>query len=441
MRILPAKHLHGIIPLPGDKSISHRAAILLAMSEGKARITNFSLSADCAATLKCLRALGVKIDQSGTTVTITGAGKSGFQQPMAPLDCENSGTSMRLLAGVLAGQHFEAVLTGDRSLRRRPMGRVIGPLESMGAVIVSDAGRAPLSICGRKPMRARTLTPDVASAQIKSAILIAGLNSDGTTSVIEAVPTRDHTELMLRWLGVDVSIAIPDGRAVISIDGHSRLIARDIAVPSDISAAAFFMVAAAVLPGSEIEMKGVGINGSRRAIIDVLKQLGADIEFANVRETCNEPVADIRVRGGTNAAGPITNLIDGGMTASLIDELPVLAIFGTQIDTGLEIRDATELRVKESDRIAAVVRNLKLMGADVEELGDGLVVRRSVLTGAEIDSGGDHRIAMAFAIAGLIAEGPTNIVGAECCDVSFPGFFEVLACAVQGGRQGEPGFS
>lgn len=434
MRILPANHLHGIIQLPGDKSISHRAAILLAMSEGKARITNFSLSADCAATLKCLRALDVKIEQSGTTVTITGVGKSGFREPTASLDCENSGTSMRLLAAVLAGQDFTSTLTGDDSLKKRPMLRVKAPLESMGAVIVSDAGRAPLSIRGRNPLKAKTLTPDVASAQIKSAILIAGLNSDGTTSVIEAVPTRDHTERMFRWLGVDVSIVTSDGRAVISIDGRSRPIARDIAVPSDISAAAFFMVAAAVLPGSEIEMKGVGINGSRRAIIDVLKQLGADIEFANVRETCNEPVADIRVRGGNNAAGPTTNLIDGGMTASLIDELPVLAIFGTQIDTGLEIRDAAELRVKESDRIAAVVSNLRRMGAHVEELADGLIVRRSVLTGAEIDTGGDHRVAMAFAVAGLLADGPTNIVGAECCNVSFPGFFDVLAGAVKGGR-------
>ncbi len=426
--------------MPGDKSISHRAAILLAMSEGKARITNFSLSADCAATLKCLRALGVKIDQSGTTVTITGAGKSGFQEPSAPLDCENSGTSMRLLAGVLAGQHFESVLTGDRSLRKRPMGRVIGPLELMGARIESDSGRAPLSIRGRNPLRARTLTPDVASAQIKSAILIAGLNSDGTTSVIEEVPTRDHTERMFRWLGVDVGISSLDDGALISIDGRSRLTARDIAVPSDISAAAFFMVAAAVLPGSDIEMNGVGINSSRRAIIDVLKRLGADIALTNVREACNEPVADIRVLGGIGRAGTISNIIDGGMTASLIDELPVLAVFGTQIETGLEIRDAAELRVKESDRIAAVVSNLKLMGADVEECGDGLVVRRSALSGARLDSAGDHRIAMAFAVAGLLADGPTDINGAECCDVSFPGFFEVLADAAKAGGKVDGNF-
>jgi 3-phosphoshikimate 1-carboxyvinyltransferase len=331
------------------------------------------------------------------------------------------------MSGVLAGQPFDSVLTGDDSLRGRPMRRVIVPLTHMGAAIEAADGRAPLLIRGRHPLSAADIVPEVASAQIKSAVLLAGLNAEGTTSVSESTPTRDHTERMLRWLGVEVEESAVAGGRKLSVSGDAVLTARDLVVPSDISAAVFFMVAASCLPGSDIVMKGVGVNGSRQAVIDVLRRFGAMIEISNEREICNEPVADIRVRGGLNQAmASASNRVDGDIIAGIIDEIPALAIFGTQLDGGLTIRDAGELRVKESDRISTVVANLKKMGADVEEFEDGFRVGRSRLKGADVDPAGDHRIAMAFAVAGLFAEGSTTIEDADCCAVSFPGFFEVL---------------
>ena len=404
--------------------------MLAAIAEGRTQIENFATSADCASTIECLRGIGVNIERVGTTVTVDGVGKNGFSRPSQPLDCGNSGTTMRLISGILAGQKFESILTGDESLQSRPMKRIIAPLGHMGVVIHSNEGKAPLTINGKHPLTAIEYQPPVASAQIKSCVLLAGLNADGVTTIIEPVQTRDHTERMLRWFGVDVEITNSEDGAKISVSGNSKLTARDLIVPSDISSAAFMMVAAACLAGSEITMPNVGLNPSRRAVLDVMISLGANIEINESSETCNEPVAEIVVRGGM-AKPTRSSLLSGDIIANLIDEVPILAILGTQLVGGIEIRDAAELRVKESDRITSVVENLRRMGALVTEFPDGLRVERSDLKGAEIDSHHDHRIAMAFAIAGLFATGETTINGAEAADVSFPGFFETLASVVR----------
>ncbi len=426
MKLDRASALSGTIDLPGDKSISHRAAMFAAIAEGATTIINFATSEDCASTVRCLGSLGVRTERTENVLVVEGVGKTGLERPSQPLDCGNSGTTMRLIAGILAGQNFDSTLVGDDSLQSRPMKRIIEPLERMGAVIDAQNGRAPLVVKGKNPLSAIEYQPPVASAQIKSCVLLAGLNADGLTTVIEPVPTRDHTERMLRWFGVDVGV---EGTRI-SVSGDARLVARDLVVPSDISSAAFFLVAAACLPGSDITMPNVGLNPSRRAVLDVLVRLGANVEVTNSEENCNEPVATLRVRGGF---GPTDaeRLIRGDIIANLIDEVPILAVLGTQIEGGLEIRDAAELRVKESDRIAAVVENLSRMGANVTEFPDGLRVERSQLTGAEIDSRHDHRIAMAFAIAALFANGPTIINGAAAADVSFPGFFEMLRSVVR----------
>jgi 3-phosphoshikimate 1-carboxyvinyltransferase len=431
MRIRPAKYLEGNVLLPGDKSISHRAAIMAAMAEGETRIDNFATSVDCASTLECLRQLGVDVQRSEIppTVWIKGVGASGFEASHEALDCGNSGTTMRLMAGVLAGQAFDSVLTGDDSLRKRPMKRVIEPLSRMGAHFESDEGKAPVTIHGRNPLNAVEYELPIASAQIKSAILLAGINSDGETSVIEPVATRDHTERMLRWFGVDVRETDAGTGKKISLTGGARLKAKQLFIPSDISSAAFFIVAAVCLPGSTISMRSVGLNPTRAGLLDTLRDFGAGIQTTNEREVNNEPIGDILVVGElTSVAAPV---LRGGVIANLIDELPILAILGTQMDGGLEVRDAAELRVKETDRIAAVVKNLRRMGADVEEFDDGFRAMRSQLKGARVESFGDHRIAMAFAIAGLLAtEGETEIDGAECAEVSFPEFFETLVDVV-----------
>lgn len=428
MKIGSAAGVRGEIVLPGDKSVSHRAAILSALSDGEARVTNFGSSADCAATVDCLRSLGVGIDRDGSELAVRGVGKDGLKPPGGPLNCENSGTTMRLMSGVLAGQDFESVLVGDESLQKRPMRRVIDPLAAMGAEVAgTDDGRAPLRIKGRRPLKAIDYEPAAASAQLKSCVLLAGLNGDGRTSVLERTPTRDHTERMLRWLGVEVGEEPVSGGVRIIVSGDARLTARDIRVPSDLSSAAFFIVAAGFLEGSELKMPGVGVNGSRRAVVDVLQGIGVDIEITDERLVCNEPVADLTVRGRSGISSQGRNLLSGGVIANLIDEIPILAVAGTQLEGGLEIRNAAELRIKESDRIAAIVENLRRMGASVEEFEDGFRVERSRLGGAAIDSFGDHRIAMAFAIAGLFAEGEAEITGAECAAVSFPSFYDELA--------------
>lgn len=426
-----ARSINGVVRLPGDKSISHRAAMLASIAEGETRIENYAASADCASTLGCMAALGVDVVADGNTVTIRGRGKFGLQRSVGPLDCGNSGTTMRLLSGILAGQPFETTLIGDESLQKRPMKRVIDPLSQMGASIDSSDGRTPLTIGGKRPLNAITYQPPVASAQIKSCVLLAGLYSDGRTTVAERVQTRDHTERMLRWFGVEVAVDRNESGSHISVDGRSALTARDLTIPADISAAAFFLVAAACLKGSDIKMPNVGLNPSRIGILNVLSDLGARIDVSDAVELCNEPVADLHVTGGLAInSHSETPVIRGETIANIIDEIPVLAVFGTQLEHGIEIRDASELRLKESDRIAAVVGNLKRMGANVTEFDDGFRVERSHLHGAVIETFHDHRIAMAFAVAGLFADGETQIAGGECAAVSFPGFFETLASVV-----------
>ncbi len=438
MKIQPAASLQGTIFLPGDKSISHRAAIFAALAEGETRIENFATNADCASTLNCLENLGVEIRRENATIFIRGAGKNGFVKPAEELDCGNSGTTMRLLAGVLAGQNFDSILIGDESLSKRPMKRVIAPLTAMGATLAAENNCAPLEIRGKSPLRSIVYELPIASAQVKSCILLAGLNADGETVVVNPksgarVPTsRNHTELMLEYLGADIAsefIETNDGFVEkITIGGDSKLTAKDLNVPSDVSSAAFFLVAASCLNDSEVVLKNVGLNPSRTAILEVLQKFGADIEIFDEREICNETIGDVRVRGRENFAPKIeSNLVSGDIIANLIDEIPILAVFGTQLETGLEIRGAEELRVKESDRIRATVENLRRMNAAVEEFPDGFRIEKSDLRGAKIDAFGDHRIAMAFSVAALLAEGETEIIGAEYASVSFPEFFRTLA--------------
>jgi len=430
MLIRPAKRVVGAISVPGDKSISHRAAILAAMADGQSEISHYLTGEDCLATLRCLRQLGVEIEHVGTTVSVKGVGKSGFCAPDDPLDCGNSGTTMRLLAGVLAGQNFESTLTGDASLRRRPMNRIIEPLRLMGAEIDSNEGMAPLTIRGRNPLNAISYKLPVASAQVKSCVLLAGLNANGATEVIEKVATRNHTERMLRGLGVEVQISAAAEGKRISVSGDAHLSASVMHVPSDISGASFFTVAAACLEQSMLEVSNVGINPTRAAVLEVLQGLGARMELDDQGESLGEPSATLRITGGLVASSS-KGIIGGAAIANLIDEVPILAVFGTQIEGGIEFRDAAELRVKETDRISAIVENLRRMGAETEEFDDGFRVEKSQLIGAEVDSFGDHRIAMAFAVAGLLAKGDTTIKNPECADVSFPGFYETLESVVQ----------
>jgi 3-phosphoshikimate 1-carboxyvinyltransferase len=443
MRIKPAGRVCGQLRLPGDKSISHRAAIIAALARGRSTLTNYSTSEDCARTLSCLRALGLEVEHDGSRVHVTGRGLEGLGAPSAELDCGNSGTTMRLLAGVLAGQEFASTLSGDESLRSRPMQRVIEPLEMMGAQVSSEGGRAPLHLKGQRPLRPIAYAMPVPSAQVKSCILLAGLRAKGRTSVIERDgPTRDHTERMLKWFGVPLETRREhDGGAsaseVLTVEGPASFAARDLSIPGDISSAVFFIAAAALLPGSVLELKDIGLNRTRSQVLSTFRELQADVKVLEERERCNEPVGTIRVCGGaaglSPAEGSHATILEGSLIPQLIDELPMLAVVGTQIKGGLTIRDAAELRLKESDRIAAVVKNLRAMGADVEEYEDGLMVGGPTrLRGARLDAFGDHRVAMAFSIAALIAEGETEITGAEeCVGVSFPEFYAMLESVVE----------
>ena len=434
MHIRGARCLRGEVILPGDKSISHRAAMLGAIANGRTRIDNFASSEDCASTLACLSQLGVESEREGSSVVILGVGKKGLQAPEGQLDCGNSGTTMRLLAGILAGQDFDSILTGDDSLSLRPMRRIAEPLVAMGAQVGTTDGHAPLKISGGRSLRGIEHILSVASAQVKSCILLAGLYAGGETVVVEPVLTRDHTERMLRRFGVRVERAsVPPSGHRYSISGDGELFGCDQLVPGDISAAAFFLVAAACLDRSDITMRNVGLNPTRADIIGVLTGFGARIDWYDDPRAESgldqnaEPAGDIRVRSGFDAGQPgRSNVIGGKVIPKVIDEIPILGVLGTQLEHGIEVRDAAELRVKESDRISAVVENLKRMNADVEEFDDGFRVRRSRLTGTRVDSHGDHRIAMAFSVAALLADGETEIDGAECAAVSFPGFFDQL---------------
>jgi 3-phosphoshikimate 1-carboxyvinyltransferase len=417
--IRPSRNIYGRLRLPGDKSISHRYAMLAAFAEGSSRFTNFSTGADCASTLACMEALGAKVNHANGAIEITGVG--GRVTPAAhPLDCGNSGSTMRMISGLLAAQPGRFKLTGDESLSRRPMERVRKPLEGMGAKLTLTEGHAPIEIEGAK-LKAIDFTPPVASAQIKTCVLLAGLQTDGTTTVREAVRTRDHSELALRAFGAEIERAIGS----ISIAGPQSLCGMEAAIPGDISSAAFFMCAAALFPESNLVFEYLGLNPTRAALLDVLTALGAHVTVLNLEERNAELVGTVRISAPPE--GLRSTAITGALAAQLIDELPVLAAIGPYTGGGMRIRDARELRVKESDRIALVVKNLRAMGAEVEEFDDGLdVPGGQSLHGATIDSGGDHRIAMAFAVAALRAEGDTSIRGAESAAISFPEFFELL---------------
>ncbi len=408
----------GSVRLPGDKSISHRYAMLGAIAEGTTTLENFSAGADCSSTLTCLRTLGVTWEREQGRVVIQGRGAK-LVAPQRSLDCGNSGSTMRMLSGILAGQDFSSQLVGDESLSRRPMARIITPLGEMGARIESGAGgKPPLKITGAW-LKAIAYQMPVASAQVKSALLFAGLFADGETSVTEPLRTRDHGEIALRAFGAEVN---QEGLTA-SIRGGQPLRAIEATVPGDASSAAFFWCAAAMFPESQLTIADVLMNPTRSRLLDLLIAMGVGISVSQLEEKHGELVGTVQVRGG-NLKGLTLAAAD---SAALIDEIPVLAAIAPYTTDGIEIRDARELRVKESDRIAAVASNLRAMGATVEEKEDGLKIPGGqMLHGAEIDSFGDHRIAMAFAVAGLRAEGETIIRGSDVAGISYPGFFETL---------------
>ena len=418
--IRPARNILGSLRLPGDKSISHRYAMLGAFAEGMSRFTNFSTGADCASTLACMEALGAKVNRTGAdSVEIRGV--AGRVTPTdGPLDCGNSGSTMRMISGLLAPQQGRFTLVGDDSLSRRPMERIRKPLVAMGARLMLTDGHAPLIIEGG-PLKAIDYTTPVPSAQVKSCVLLAGLETVGMTTVREAVRTRDHTELALRAFGATLTPAADS----VSISGPQALRAIDAEVPGDLSSAAFFLCAAMLFPGSNLVVDALGLNPTRASLLDVLTALGAHIAVLNLEEKHAELVGTVQISAPAEGLG--STEISGLLAAQLIDELPVLAAIAPYTSGGIRIRGARELRVKESDRIALVAANLRAMGAEVEEFEDGLdVPGGQTLHGTTIDSGGDHRIAMAFSVAALRAEGETLIQGAESAAISFPEFFDLL---------------
>lgn len=423
--ITPVERLSGPLEVPGDKSISHRYAMLAALAEGTSEIRNFAAARDCHSTLGCMESLGASVKIQGNLVKVTGRGlrlKSSWRQ----LDAENSGTTIRLLSGILSGQDFTTKISGDASLQKRPMKRVVAPLREMGAEIrAKDDNFPPLEIRGGK-LRALQYDMPMASAQVKSAVLLAGLYADGITQVTEPARTRDHTELALEEFGAHLE---KRGRTIaihgMASNGKPALQARSLDVPGDLSSAVFFIAAGSILPGSDLFLANVGLNPTRSAILDFFQQMGASLTISNLQSKQGEVVGDLAVRSCKLKGG----LIAGDLVPLLIDELPMLAALGPYTEEGIEIRDAKELRVKESDRISALAENLKRMGARVEERPDGLRVEgqsAGKLHGAEIDPRGDHRIAMAFAVAGLAAQGNTKILDSSCAGVSFPTFFQEL---------------
>ncbi|HKW16807.1 MAG TPA: 3-phosphoshikimate 1-carboxyvinyltransferase [Terriglobales bacterium] len=421
--IRPAKGLAGAMSPPGDKSISHRYAMLGAIADGMTKLENYSTGADCASSLDCLKALGVKWERIGNSVAIYGKGPK-LKAPSEPLDCGNSGSTIRMLSGILAGQQFTSELVGDKSLSRRPMARIVKPLEMMGAKITSsDGSKPPLRVTGGKLKGIEYELP-VASAQVKTSLLFAGLYARGTTHVKEPIQTRDHGEQALMAFGAHLERRMKE----VSIEGGQKLTAIEATVPGDISSAAFFLCAAALLPDSHVTISGLLLNPTRARLLDFLVGMGVRITLSDMREGHGELVGQALVQGGTLKGARITT----EDTAALIDEIPVLAAIAPYTSEGIEIRDARELRVKESDRIASVAKNLRAMGAEVEEFDDGLrIPGRQRLHGASIDSFGDHRIAMAFAVAALRAQGETEIKGADAAVISYPDFFDVLESLVQ----------
>jgi 3-phosphoshikimate 1-carboxyvinyltransferase len=424
--IKKAGNIKGEINLSGDKSISHRIAIIGAISNGITAVKNFSLADDCISTLNCLEDLGVEFYLEGTDLKIFGRGKYSLSKPRKKLNAENSGTTIRLFTGILSAQNFDSEITGDDSLIKRPMLRVVEPLRRMGAEIeTSDNGTAPLKIFGKRKLKGIEYELEVQSAQVKSAIILAGLYADGETKIIEKTGTRDHTE---RILNLYTHFDNSSNKKIIFSNSSVELSGKEYYIPADISSAIFFIVSAFLLPDSEIEIKNVGLNPTRTAVLEILKKIGANIEIKNFHNVSNEPIGDIIVYGYRDDS---VNLykgvkLNGSIIPNIIDEIPILSIVGAVLGN-FEVRDAFELRKKETDRIKAIVTNLKKMGADITEFEDGFRIESSTkLKGAELQSFGDHRIVMSFAVAGLIAEGETLIDNAESVSVSFPNFWEVF---------------
>jgi 3-phosphoshikimate 1-carboxyvinyltransferase len=423
--VRPARNLRGSVSLPGDKSISHRYAMLAAIADGSSRLENYSTGADCASTLGCLRTLGVKWQRSngaGNVIEVQGTGLS-LSPPLEPLDCGNSGSTVRMLSGILAGQTFVSPLVGDESLSRRPMERIIKPLTAMGAEIASESGRLPLRIRGGN-LHAIHYSMPVASAQVKTCLLFAGLLADGETRIEETLQTRDHGEVALRAFGA----TLDRKENGVSIKGGQRLHGIEAQVPGDISSAAFFLCAAALFPESQLTVTNLLMNPTRARLLDILMQMGLRISVTQLEEIHGELVGTLQVQGGKLKGATIA----GADTAALIDEIPVLAAIASFTEQGIEVRDAKELRMKESDRIVSLVVNLRAMGAKVEEREDGLKIEGGqVLRGTQLDSFGDHRIAMAFSIAALRAQGETLIRGSQCVAISYPEFFSTLEQLVE----------
>ncbi len=417
------KKLKGIIEVPGDKSISHRAVMLSGIGRGKSLVRGFLRSDDCMSTISCLKSMGITIEEEGKDIVVFGGGLHGLRKPEQVLNAGNSGTTMRLMSGILSGQEFSSIITGDDSLRKRPMSRIIVPLRQMGALIegTGEGGYAPLKISGGK-LRGIEYELPIPSAQVKSAVLLAGMYCEGVTKVTETVPSRDHTEIMLGYLGAEINVSGNTIRI-----SKSELIGNRLDIPGDISSAAFFIAAAAAMPGSELVVKSVGINPTRTGIIDVLLEMGADISFDNLRSMCGEAVADIVVRGRQLHGIAIS----GDVIPRMIDEVPVLAVIAAVAEGTTVITGAAELKVKESDRISAMVSQLGRLGVKIKELEDGMeITGPNTIKGGEAESFGDHRIAMAMAICSLFAEGDIRIKGREAVSISFPGFFEMLSDVV-----------
>ena len=420
MKFTKSLPLKGELTIPGDKSISHRAVMLGAISQGTTSVTNFLRGADCLSTISCFRKMGIAIEENPTEILIHGKGLHGLSAPETVLDVGNSGTTMRLLSGILAGQDFSSSLTGDASIRKRPMKRVITPLSLMGASIESIPGNgcAPLAIQGM-PLTGIHYQSPVSSAQVKSCVLLAGLYADSTTKVTEPFVSRNHSELMLRSFGAEIQT---EGTTV-SVQPDPLLIGQKVEVPGDISSAAYFIAAGLLIPGSEILIKNVGINPTRDGILRVCRAMGADIEILNEQEHCGELTADLLVRHSALKG----TVIEGGIIPTLIDELPVIAVMAAFAEGTTIIRDAQELKVKESNRLDIIVHHLKEMGADVTPAPDGMIIRGGKpLTGAVLDSHMDHRIAMSFAIAAMAGNGETEILNSDCVSISYPDFYADL---------------
>ena len=421
MKLAYSGPIRGEISVPGDKSISHRAVMFGALAKGTTEVTHFLQGADCLSTIDCFRRMGIDIENTPSRILVHGKGLGGLTAPSAALDVGNSGTTLRLISGILAGQDFKVLLDGDASIRRRPMKRIMTPLSMMGTGIESLKGNgcAPLSITGR-PLHAIHYQSPVASAQVKSCVLLAGLYADGTTRVTEPALSRNHTELMLHFFGAQV---LSEGTTA-SIQPSPALEGRFIQVPGDISSAAYFIAAALLIPGSEVLIRNVGVNPTRDGILRVCQAMGADITRLNEKSDSGEPTADLLVRHSSLKG----TVIEGDLIPTLIDELPVIAVMAALAKGTTVIRDAAELKVKESDRIQVMTENLTRMGARVEATEDGMIIHGgSSLQGAIIDSHQDHRVAMSFAVAALAAEGETEIRDAECVSISYPGFYQDLA--------------